>query len=135
MSDYDYQDSSAASGVRYPGLRRLVGVLKLYGYINLVVGVLAFFGLAFQKGMMGGLGAAVVSLLVCWAQGFIILMLSEVPQVFMDIEENTRTAADHLRSLNRVPAPPAAVSSAPQPSGSATGPTSLGGRAFPPPGR
>lgn len=95
--------ADATAGQKYPLLRRLVGILKVYGYFCILVAVVVPLYLWLTaEGRMAEAMAVSTGLTVFFlgmAQGVAFLTMSEVPQVFMDTEQNTREAAELLRTM------------------------------------
>lgn len=85
---------------KYPRLHSLIGYLRYYAYASFVGAVLGFIFLVLVGGGYGALGGIVFSLGLV-AQGFAALLFAEIPELFMDIERNTRESNELLRGISR----------------------------------
>ena len=88
----------ATADTKYPRLRALIGYLRFYAYASFIGAVIGFIFLVFVGGGYGVLGGVVFALGLV-AQGFAALLFAEIPELFMDIERNTREANELLREL------------------------------------
>ena len=92
----EYHESAQA---RYPALRLMAGVYKILAWLVAIGTVICIIMLATSLEMSG------VQLLVAFlggAVGFVTLLaVSEGIMVFIDIEENTRQAAENSKRVNR----------------------------------
>ncbi len=120
----DYQGGDieyGANAEKYPLLRGLARLLRAYGYGSFIVAAVSFlwimFGMEWSRFSEGlAFIAAAVTAAGFVGQGFLMLMLSEVPAVFMDTEQNSRGILAHLeqearqrRAVNDPRATPAAA--------------------------
>lgn len=94
---------------RYPFLRFAAGVLRVVGWIALVVGVIGSIGTGIVAGMMvgGATGIPVVNILAgamvtiigiigSFMVWLFLLAAREVFYLFIDLEQNTRTTAERI---------------------------------------
>ncbi len=85
---------------KYPFLRRAVGIVKVLAWVVLVIGIIGSIVAAASAGTYGAGGAVVVAILgilysvVAW---IFLLATSEIFRLLIDVEENTRKAAEGQR--------------------------------------
>ncbi|MFO7773099.1 MAG: hypothetical protein R6V59_04060 [Dehalococcoidia bacterium] len=90
---------------RYPFLRFAAGVLRVVGWIALVLGVIASIGMAITIGMDGNgfisilmaAAAAIVGLIGSFLVWLFLLATRELFYLLMDVEQNTRNTAERIR--------------------------------------
>ena len=80
----------------YSSLRRIATILTFFGWIIQVLGCGISIVIMFQATFLGG----VLALLSSFFYGLILLAISEVIQVVMDIEDNTRSLSNKYENSN-----------------------------------
>lgn len=90
---------------RYPFLRFAAGVLRVVGWIALVLGAIASIGLGITIGMDGngfmsillGVAAAIVGLIGSFLVWLFLLAARELFYLLMDVEQSTRNTAERIK--------------------------------------
>jgi hypothetical protein len=93
-SEAEAQVAVSLSEERYPALRTVVSVFKLFAVLSLVAGTIIAF-VIFRESVLGAIAAVFAGVwlaITYWASG-------ELISLFIDIEANTRALRHPLRTL------------------------------------
>ena len=88
---------------KYPALRIIAAWYKTVGYVVSVIFVIAGLVIAKDDGITGVVMLMGVGALVSFA---VFVSIAEIIQLFLDSENNTRSAAEYLKQLVELQAPP-----------------------------
>jgi len=83
---------------RYPFLRFATAVLRILGWIVLVVGVIGSIGFGIMTGGVTGVFYAVGGAIVSFLAWLFLLATRELLYLLIQVEENTRNTADRISS-------------------------------------
>jgi hypothetical protein len=89
-------DPPRATSERYMALKALAGVLSVCGYAVLVIGLIALVYMASENNLLQGLLVLLGAVLVALPS----LAFSNLIQVFIDIESNTRKTMEAMQRTN-----------------------------------
>jgi hypothetical protein len=81
---------------RYPFLRFATAVLRILGWIILVVGVIGSIVLGIKTGGVTGVLYAVGGAIFCFLTWLFLLAARELLYLLIQVEENTRNTAEHI---------------------------------------
>jgi membrane-associated phospholipid phosphatase len=86
---------------RFPFMRFAAGVLRVLGWVVLVLGVLGSIGFVLYGAVLGGvgnilvvIGGAVVGIICSFLAWVFLLATREIFHLLIHVEENTRTTAE-----------------------------------------
>ena len=86
---------------RYPFLRFATAVLRVVGWIVLIVGVIGSIVYGIMTGGVAGALMAVAGVITSFLSWVFLLATRELFYLLMQVEENTRNTADRLVSTKR----------------------------------
>ena len=86
---------------RYPFLRFATAVLRVVGWIVLIVGVIGSIVYGIMTGGVAGALMAVGGVIASFLSWVFLLATRELFYLLMQVEENTRNTADRLVSTER----------------------------------
>ena len=85
----------------YPFLRYATLVLRVLGWIVLVVGVIASIALGIMAGGVEGAFTAVGGVIFSFLAWLFLLATRELIRLFIHVEENTRSTAERITKKSR----------------------------------
>jgi hypothetical protein len=81
---------------RYPFLRFATAVLRILGWIVLIVGVIGSIGYGIYTGGIYGAFIAVGGIIFCFLVWLFLLATREIFYLLIQVEENTRNTAERV---------------------------------------
>jgi hypothetical protein len=86
---------------KYPFLRFSIIVLRVLGWIVLVVGVIAFIVFGISTGGAMGVLMAIAGVIFSFLAWLFLLATREIIYILINVEENTRNTAEGIREKSR----------------------------------
>ena len=84
---------------RYPFLRFATAVLRILGWIILVVGVIGSIAFGIMTGGLMGVFYAVGGAIFCFLTWLFLLATRELLYLLIQVEENTRNTAERISTI------------------------------------